>query len=1431
MTLRHAFRFLFSGFLVSSLCAGQQLRQGQPDRAALSKKATELRFHSNHPSIPADRSKPIPGKYLLEQAVARKDQLKARIQATRMARPHPLATTPALFPGIQFRSWLPAGSIANSVVTGDFNKDGHMDFVVANGGGSDLWIYLGKGDGAFELPRIVPLTEGLSPVYLATADLRGIGTLDLIVAEFDTSSIGVLLGNGDGTFGYEQLYSLPQPPGALVIDDFNHDGKFDIASVMVTQVEHPEPVPYIATLFGDGTGKFGAPATTPNYGFFSSATGIASGDVNGDGLPDLLITGPGLENSQIFLNNGDGTFTAGQTVVENSGVNVLMDGKLADINEDGCADAEIADANNVVWLFTGDCHGNFTFLRSVPMGDGNSVLRLADLNSDGHLDLVTSAIPMPLIIAGEAYAGNTLSVAFGDGHGNFTSARDYVGTGMSYSLAIADFNGDGKPDVVSASPDTDTATVYINDGSGGFGFPQGEWIGVAGSGLINAPISAASFADLNGDGNPDMVILDEGGVSEYYIVAMLNDGTGKFSAPIVSDTGVALDTNWMGDYRLGDFRKTGHLDFVAIGLTLEFSQGVQYIVFAPGNGDGTFGRPTYTSVPGADGIMAVGDFNGDGKLDFVAVSEDSTVTGKHAAVFLGNGDGTFRNGGRASFSDKSDAITRAYTGDFNRDGKLDVLVVTTSNGYWANTDVWEFLGNGDGTLQPGIELFTGFQPMTLADVNGDGWPDIVRYDLEFTGSTNTVGPAKFTTYLDQPNGTFLQNSSYTPYAGVPLQVANYFQFGDPSFDSIVGDLNGDGNLDEIAWQDVAPADQQLYGQILMGNGDGTFTPTYDVFSFNKYSSFPPDNALILDGSKVSDLVEIDASTSAMHVYKGGPAPALQLALEESQLTGSSGCGWIFLNVASASDTAVTLSSSVPGVTLPTTVTLPAGSLSQQFCYTLDSTYDWHYVFDVRATLGTETEVAYASQGYVVGFSETLTPNADQVIYPTESTSPVTVRLTSSTGYTSTVQLSCTGLATGESCTFGSPTLKVSPNAVATTTVVVNTSATTQGGGPVQVVANDGNVAKRPSFNVYVQPLIVNDGGNPQSTSPGTGQTGILINGLPPYFPSCSGLPAGVTCLFSGNQLPYPSQTTLELSLGVPSGLAAGAYPFTVNVASGSVTTSVSLALEVTDFSLQPLNAASDWAPPGGTMAVILSAQPVNGFDATVNVTCSLDFGGTCTGGSFIVSGSALNGIDLSVSVPSGIQPGTHTLTVTANSGSLTHTAAFPFYVADYSGSLNASSVKFAQGTSGTVTATVTATSGFAGTVTFACAGTSSLTCSFTPSSVQPTASKSQSTTVTISAAASVSSALRADRSRGYAMAFAFAFPLGVVIIAASFGARRRTRATVLLLALTLASLSCGGGGNTGGGGGSANYSLTVNATAAGTNTTRPIGTINVTVTH
>ena len=219
-------------FLVPLLCGAQQYRlsSGAPTESS-GKTAAELHFQSKYPR--PDSQNTIPGRRLLELASARASQVRSRIRGSRMSA-RTAAANPPVFPGIQFRDSSPGGSIPVSVVTGDFNKDGHMDYAVANGGTNDLWIYFGKGDGTFQLPRIVPLTKGQSPVYMVTADLRGNGTLDLIVAEFDTSTIGVLLGNGDGTFQFEQEYTLPQPPEAPVVDDFNHDGKLDIAAVMYT---------------------------------------------------------------------------------------------------------------------------------------------------------------------------------------------------------------------------------------------------------------------------------------------------------------------------------------------------------------------------------------------------------------------------------------------------------------------------------------------------------------------------------------------------------------------------------------------------------------------------------------------------------------------------------------------------------------------------------------------------------------------------------------------------------------------------------------------------------------------------------------------------------------------------------------------------------------------------------------------------------------------------------------------------------------------------------------------------------------------------------------------------------------------------------------------------------------------------------------------
>ena len=127
---------------------------------------------------------------------------------------------------------------------------------------------------------------------------------------------------------------------------------------------------------------------------------------------------------------------------------------------------------------------------------------------------------------------------------------------------------------------------------------------------------------------------------------------------------------------------------------------------------------------------------------------------------------------------------------------------------------------------------------------------------------------------------------------------------------------------------------------------------------------------------------------------------------------------------------------------------------------------------------------------------------------------------------------------------------------------------------------------------------------------------------------------------------------------MPSGVSPGAYPFTIQVASGPATAAVGITLSVTDFSLQAPSVATDWAPPGGTMNVSFTVLPINGFSANVNLTCTLDVGGSCAGGSFLITGTAPNGINVAVSAPSGVSPGTHSLSVTAASGPVIHTATF-----------------------------------------------------------------------------------------------------------------------------------------------------------------------------
>lgn len=354
---------------------------------------------------------------------------------------------------------------------------------------------------------------------------------------------------------------------------------------------------------------------------------------------------------------------------------------------------------------------------------------LADINGDGHLDLIYPGVAANTGGYGQT-AGNLLGVNFGDGHGNFGNASVYRGGQTSFALAVADFNHDGHLDVITANQDSDSVSIFLNDGNGGFGVPTGEYIGYINgnnsSGPINAPDSGPTLVDIDGDGKPDLVELEVGPTGfpiVFQVAAMLNDGSGHFGAVTRSPITAPINFGWVTDYVLGDFRNTGYPDIV----TLASDNYSPELGFASNTGNGSFSGLQITSIPQEDAVAA-GDFNRDGKLDLAIASGSSTGTAT-VTIYLGHGDGTFAAQTPITFTTNSAGhwVAGLWVGDVNGDGKLDVLLWFYLNVVpFQNNDVYELLGNGDGTFQAAKLVISNLTNPAVADLNNDGLPDVVE---------------------------------------------------------------------------------------------------------------------------------------------------------------------------------------------------------------------------------------------------------------------------------------------------------------------------------------------------------------------------------------------------------------------------------------------------------------------------------------------------------------------------------------------------------------------------------------------------------------------------------------------------------------------------------------------------------------------------------
>jgi hypothetical protein len=710
------------------------------------------------------------------------------------------------------------------VLAGNFAGNGRTDLVIVTNSrreetdakGNDVFVsdpillLKNNGGGSYAPPVPIALGGQTAIESITSVDWNHDGYPDLVVGTanppFDeygdpsSYSYYVLLNDGHGNFTNAPETPIPVPGyiTATAVADLNNNGQYEIIRV-AQGLEIIGKDPNLG--YTPQMELTGSPGNLPPI-FFA--------DFNGDGRPDIITS-----NLTVFMSTPTG-YAAGQQL---SGFNALA---VAAGNFTGTGYNDLATVSSEgVRIFQNDGKGDFTWFDTPDFQyDYVRAAAFTDLNHDGIPDLVV--IIQPLTPDG-AENGEPLSVwtLMADGHGGFTpttpapiplaTTDDTIPT----SMVLADVDGDGNADVILGSSRSGEVRLAINDGTGTMRPPTqplpyiGSENGYSNFNETRIPgISQPQqvFADFTNSGQPGFVTVGPGGLD-----VSVGQGVGTFKHTAILPDPFSTPIVWL---KVGDLNNDGIPDIVD-------GDGNNVAVYL-GNGDGTF-RQAPTFIDQASGYsignITLADVNNDGNLDAVA-----TLNGAFGVLFGdGKGDLTFNlNTVVPAALPSRFVLPSAVLGDFNGDGKLDLLVPTrsSSNGTITLTD---YLGSGNGTFTPGPIVYSGASQIDtqdlVGDFNGDG-------KLDFTSINGTTASI----YLGDGHGGFQLASTIQG-----LTMGSYALGPAPPSDVALGDFNGDGKLDlAVAYYELStdPNVVQLYP----GDGTGNFgTPQSVTVGTNPFT--------------------------------------------------------------------------------------------------------------------------------------------------------------------------------------------------------------------------------------------------------------------------------------------------------------------------------------------------------------------------------------------------------------------------------------------------------------------------------------------------------------------------------------------------------------------------------------------------------------------
>ena len=548
---------------------------------------------------------------------------------------------------------LPAQQAPLGITAADFNGDGFQDIAIANAASATVSVYLGSGSGTFSQAATVTLPVGCSAAYIASAKFTGAAQPDLLVV-CAMGQLLVLPNTGHGTFGTPRSTTLPLGAwtGNLMIGqvhpaiaDFNGDGKLDL---VIPGYGEDTVAWYL--LLGNGDGTFQTPSSLPFTGIMPLS--VVAGDFNGDGKADLVAAAydsTGTPWLEVAPGNGDGTFqTPVLTRLPATSGTVLL---AADVNGDGKLDIVVAGSclylnltgtggseNNAgVTVLLGDGRGNFTISFDTTEPNYVSDATLAGVLETGRLDLVEATIAFS---AASTTPSGAVQIRPNNGDGTFGSPiiLPTSTSAVPTDVTTADFNGDGRPDIVTASlpfqplnlnvslssnfsqllqsvlvqlpsggadvflnltPEYPTITG-IGVSGGGTAIAQNTWVSIYGIGLAPASLGLGGLTWSNAPSfnsvPPQMpTVLDGVTVTmngEPAYIYFVSGAQVNVLTPLDSTTGPVAVTVNNGTDTSAAF--TAHMQAVSPGF-LRFGDGVHV---AAEHADYSYLGPASMSVPG-----------------------------------------------------------------------------------------------------------------------------------------------------------------------------------------------------------------------------------------------------------------------------------------------------------------------------------------------------------------------------------------------------------------------------------------------------------------------------------------------------------------------------------------------------------------------------------------------------------------------------------------------------------------------------------------------------------------------------------------------------------------------------------------------------------------------------------------------------------------